>query len=172
MWVTNGFKPPSIVNRSIGTKKAMFTVIWSPSGMKSITMLPQDMKFTKNYFTEVVFGDLQNHFKVHRSTRGGSGITIHIDNAPSHRIDDYLIDNGFNRMEHPPYSPDLAPSDFFLFGYLKQNLEGMYFNSFEELLEYVTRFLNSIPIELLHKVYLEWMERLQKCIDSGGEYVE
>jgi hypothetical protein len=36
---------------------------------------------------------------------------------------------------HPHYSPDLAPSDFFLFGYVKERLKGMVFLSYEELLD-------------------------------------
>jgi hypothetical protein len=34
---------------------------------------------------------------------------------------------GFTLMPQPPYSPDLAPCDFFLFSYLKQHLEGKHF---------------------------------------------
>jgi hypothetical protein len=36
---------------------------------------------------------------------------------------------------HPPYSPDLAPSNFFLFGYVKERLKGMVFPSYGELLD-------------------------------------
>ena len=75
------------------------------------------------------------------------------------------------RLEHPPYSPDLAPSDFFLFGYLKAYLEGMNFESFEEMFHAVQDFLYKIPIEMLGRVYSEWIVRLEKCIESGVENI-
>jgi hypothetical protein len=43
--------------------------------------------------------------------------------------------NGLWLAPHPPYSPYLAPSDFFLFGYVKERLKGMVFSSYEELLD-------------------------------------
>ena len=43
----------------------------------------------------------------------------------------------FQRAPHPPYSPDLAPSDFFLFGYVKEKLGGQSFKTREELYEFV-----------------------------------
>jgi hypothetical protein len=72
---------------------------------------------------------------------------------------------------HLPYSPDLAPSDFFLFGYVKGMLMGYQSGSAAELLVRVHMILAEIPREALNMVFLEWMQRLQKCIDSDGEYV-
>ena len=171
MWLQSGIKPPTSVKHTIGSKKVMIMVIWSPSGMKSITMLPDGDRFTKKIFIGTVLGDLKNYFNIHRASMQGSGIILHIDYASSHHVNDELKRAGIKRMEHPPYSPDLAPSDFFLFGFLKTNLEGKHFDSAEELLDWVKNFLNSIDIEMLRNVYIEWVLRLQQCIDSGGEYV-
>jgi hypothetical protein len=41
---------------------------------------------------------------------------------------------GFILVPQPPYSPDLTPCDFFLFGYLKQHLEGKYFTSEDQVI--------------------------------------
>jgi hypothetical protein len=53
-----------------------------------------------------------------------------------------MSDNHFLHVPHPPYNPDLAPSDFWLFGYVKTGLVGQRFEEPEELLEAVTGFLN------------------------------
>jgi hypothetical protein len=50
---------------------------------------------------------------------------------------------------HPPHSPDRAPSDFLLFGYVKRALNGSNFQNVEELLEVVIRILNVIPTDTL-----------------------
>ncbi len=45
---------------------------------------------------------------------------------------------GWTRLPHPAYSPDLAPSDFWLFHRLKRNLRGVSFPSLEHLKEAVS----------------------------------
>jgi histone-lysine N-methyltransferase SETMAR len=84
---------------------------------------------------------------------------------------DYI---GLNRMKqapHPPYSPDLAPSDFFLFGDVKGKLVEYCAETPSELLVRVRVILAEIPRETLSTGFLEWMERLQKCVQVDGEYV-
>jgi hypothetical protein len=72
---------------------------------------------------------------------------------------------------HPPYSPDLAPSDFFLFGYLKRKLMGYHTESPSELLIQIRVILSEILGETVNAVFLGWMEQLWKRIDTNGEYV-
>jgi transposase len=51
------------------------------------------------------------------------------------KMSNFCEENGLWFAPHPPYSPDLAPSDFFLFTYAKEHLKGMMFPSYEELLD-------------------------------------
>jgi hypothetical protein len=58
-------------------------------------------------------------------------------------------DSSLGIAPHPPYSPDLAPPDFWLFGHIKTSLVDCVFNEIDEFLEAVTLFLNEIqPSEL------------------------
>ena len=52
----------------------------------------------------------------------------------SHVASNAIHNAGFELMEHPPYSPDLAPSDFYLFSKLKECLRGNKFNSDDEVM--------------------------------------
>jgi hypothetical protein len=73
---------------------------------------------------------------------------------------------GLNRIKqalHPPYSPDLASSDSFLFGYGKGKLMGYRAETPSELLVRIRVILAEIPREALNAVFLEWMERLQNA---------
>ena len=54
---------------------------------------------------------------------------------------------------HPPYSPDLAPCDFYLFGYLKGVISGRIFFGYEEMKEVVLEELHKIGLETLRGVY-------------------
>jgi histone-lysine N-methyltransferase SETMAR len=84
---------------------------------------------------------------------------------------DYITRNWMKHALHPPYSPDLAASDFFLFGYVKRKLMGYRAENESELLVRIRVILTEIPRDVLNAVFLEWMDRLQKYIDINGDYV-
>jgi hypothetical protein len=71
---------------------------------------------------------------------------------------------------HPLYSPGLAPSDFFLFGYVKERLKGIVFPSYEELLDAIGEVVTGIESETLTAVFEHWMERLEWMSKNNGEY--
>jgi hypothetical protein len=73
---------------------------------------------------------------------------------------------------YPSYSPDLAPSDFSLFGYVKRCLAGLSFEDADQLFAAVEGVLDSIEEVTLQAVFLEWMDRLRKCIATNREYTE
>jgi hypothetical protein len=75
------------------------------------------------------------------------------------------------RAPDPPDSPDLAPSDFFLFGYVKKQLMGYRGENESELLVRIGVILAESPRDILNAVFLEWMDRLQKYIDINGDHV-
>jgi hypothetical protein len=81
----------------------------------------------------------------------------------------FLEQNAMKRAPHPAYSPDLAPSDFHLFGYIKQLFAGQEFSDGEALLGAINAILGGIEKVSLERVFLEWMESLRRCINTGGE---
>jgi hypothetical protein len=72
---------------------------------------------------------------------------------------------------HPLHSLDLTPSDFYLFEYLKRCFEGLSFEDADQLLVAVEGVLEGIEKVTLQTVFLEWMDRLRKCI-ATNEYTE
>jgi hypothetical protein len=73
---------------------------------------------------------------------------------------------------HPPYSPDLATSDFYLFRYVKRRLAGLSLEDADHPLAAVEGVLEGIEKVALQAVFLEWMNRLMKCIATNGHYIE
>ena len=67
---------------------------------------------------------------------------FHQDNAPDHSIfvTDYLTKMGIKTVAHPPYSPDLAPCDIWLF----HKLVGCRYETIEEVKEAVTKAINTL----------------------------
>jgi hypothetical protein len=64
-----------------------------------------------------------------------------------------FIENSIVTAGHPPYSPDLAPSDFWLFGHIKTVLAGCVFNDVDQFLEVVIESLNQIQASELQFVF-------------------
>jgi hypothetical protein len=71
-----------------------------------------------------------------------------------------MDDNSLKRGYHPPYLHDLAPSDFYLFGYVKHQLQGHKFTEGAELVSTISEFSNQIPTDALVDVFDNWMRRL------------
>lgn len=164
MWLEEGHEIPERPKKTIGSKKVMISVIWGVTGIISIVMLPIGQKFNRNFFEQNVLGDLASKIST-------QGYFLHMDNARPHLVFKKLNELGIKRLDHPPYSPDVAPSDFFLFGYLKKLLEGEEFKDENELFEKVTEILNGIQKSVLRSVYNDWMNRLLLVQESGGKYV-
>jgi hypothetical protein len=80
--------------------------------------------------------------------------------------------NSMQRAPHPAYSPDLAPFDFYLFGYIKQLLSGCQFADQGSLLQAVSDVLVGIGKVTLETFFHNCMERVCQCSATGGEYVE
>jgi histone-lysine N-methyltransferase SETMAR len=75
-------------------------------------------------------------------------------------------------LTHPLYSPDLAPSDFYLFGRLKSGLQGMRFVDDDSVIQTVREWICRQPQAFFEKGISILPECWKKCVDSGGECVE
>ena len=93
------------------------------------------------------------------------------DNAPvqnSILVTDYLTKMSIKTVPQPPYSPDLAPSDFWLF----PKLRGCRYETNEEVKEAVTKVIDTLTQEDFHGGVPEVVGTVQKCIAAGGDYLE
>ena len=80
--------------------------------------------------------------------------------------------NGYELMPHPSYSPDLAPSDFFLFPNLKKDIRGLHFRSDEEVVTAVEEWVNGKDPDVFSSGLTAFEHRWSKCITLEGNYIE
>ena len=73
---------------------------------------------------------------------------------------------GIKTVPQPPYSPDLAPCDFWLF----PKLIGYRFETTEEMKEAVTKVIDTLTQEDFYEAFQKLKERYNKCIAAGGDY--
>jgi len=85
---------------------------------------------------------------------------------------EFLAGNNITTLPHPPYSPDLAPCDFFLFPKLKTHLKGHRFRRVENVQAAATKALNNISNEGFLHCYEVWQQCWNRCIRSQGAYFE
>ena len=83
-----------------------------------------------------------------------------------------IHDCGFKLIEHPPYSPTLAPSDFHLFPKLKTAISGTHLQSDDNVIHAEDDFLNGQEKDFFKSGIEALKHRWQKCIDTEGDYVE
>ena len=146
-WVLNDEKPPVFENPNFSVEKMMITVIWGVYGTYIFDDLPEGEHYNSTYFIEHVLRPLEEQKDQIWPTRGKHKIWLHLDNCKVHNskaTQKEMELSTFKRAPYPPYSPDLAPSDFFLFGTVKEKLRGRSFQTREQLFEAILQKINEI----------------------------
>lgn len=80
----------------------------------------------------------------------------------AHSVKDYLAKNQVTVNEHPPYSPDLTPCEFYLFVKIKSCLKV----SIHEL------SVNSLSNDDLQNCFAQWKIGMEWCRDADEKYIE
>ena len=80
--------------------------------------------------------------------------------------------NWYELIPHPAYSPDLAPSDFFLLPNLKKDISGLHFQSDEEVVTAVEEWVNGKDPDFFSSGLMALEHCWSKCIKLEGKYVE
>jgi histone-lysine N-methyltransferase SETMAR len=174
IWLQPGEEIPEIERRTIQSEKVMLMIVWNPSGFHMINVVPKWFKFNASFYVTQILGLLSDWCRT-QVGRTNHKLWVHADNARPHTATvtlQFMQQNAMRRTLHPPYSPDLEPSDFYLFDYIKQLLLGCEFTDRDSFLQGVRDILGGIEKATLEGVFCNWMERLHQSIAIGGEYVE
>jgi hypothetical protein len=75
-------------------------------------------------------------------------------------------------IPHPPYSPDLAPCDFFLFPKIKLKLKGCGFDTIEDIQAELQLVLDTLTEKDFQEAFQKWRRRWDQCLHEGGNYYE
>lgn len=173
-WKHSDSPPPKKFRVEASAGKVLASVFWDAEGILLIDFITTKERITGDYYASLMW-KLRDAIKEKRRGKLSHGIRLLHDNAPVHksRVAQRAIhDCGFEQVNHPPYSPDLAPSDYYLFRDLKKHLAGKRFASDSEVISAVCGYFDSLPKEYYLRG-LEMLEgRLEKCIAVEGDYVE
>jgi len=149
----------------------MLTLFWDEKGVILEHCTPRGTTVTSASYSDL----LKNHLRpaIESKRRGllSSGVLLLHDNARPHTVRTTaatMTDLHFECLPHPPYSPDFAPSDFRMFGPLKEAMGGKKFHSDEEVHHTVHEWLRGLPKEFFYKGIYALCKHWRTCIERGG----
>lgn len=156
------------------TKKVMATIFWDCKGILLIDFKERNTTVNGIYYASLLH-KLRDNIREKRRGRLSKVVRLLHDNAPVHTAavsQEAIRECGFQEMEHPPYSPDMAPSDYYLFSNLKKDLRGRRFHDDNELQTAVMQHFEGKTADYFHKGIELLIDRCNKCIELSGDYIE
>jgi len=140
-------------------RKVMLTLFWDERGVILEHYMPRGNTVTSATYADLLKNHLLRAIKSKRSGCLGTGVLLQHDNAQPHTACSTVAtiqDLAFECVPHPLYSPDLATSDFHVFGPLKEAMGGKSFRSDEEVKQAVHKWLRSQPKEFFLEVCMHF----------------
>jgi len=170
-WVKSDQRPLPTPKPEIHQKKVMLSVWWGVRGVVYWELLPDNTTVT----ADVYCAQLEKLSERLSSERPDQQKVYFLhDNARPHIAKSTrakLLELGWEVLPHPPYSPDLAPTDYYLFRSLSNNLRDSEFDNKADLKQYLEGFFASKPTEFyargIHSLHTRW----QTVIDNDGTYI-
>jgi hypothetical protein len=148
----------------------MFTIMWNPRGFHVIDKLPGGVTMNANYFTENILGPIEEKYSQMEGRRMEGDLSSYGQRSRSQLCDDNNFPCRSQYGAAPTYSPDLAPSDFYLFSTVKEKLKDIEMVDEVDLFYRLQELLNDIPIRELRKVFTAWIKRLVDASKRDGSY--
>jgi [histone H3]-lysine36 N-dimethyltransferase SETMAR len=175
-WVSPGQPSTSTAKPNRFGKKRMLCVWWDQKGVVYYELLkPGETVNADRYRQQMI--DLNRALLQKRpeyQKRQHKVILLH-DNAPSHRakpVQETLEALSWKVLSHAAYSPDLAPSDYYLFSSMGHALKDQHFKTSEELENWVSDWFSSKEEQFFWHGIHKLPERWAKCVASDGNYFE
>ena len=142
--------------------KVMLEVFFDSQGIVHYEFIPEGRTVNKEMYVEIL-RRLRDAIRRKRPDKWAqkNWLLLH-DNAPSHRsllVKQYLAKHGVTTLEHPPYSPDLAPCDFYLFPRIKKAIKGHHFKSADEVKSAAISALAGVPKACYQECFQELYRR-------------
>lgn len=173
-WSKPGEPPQTTPKAETHQKKVMLSIWWDYKGIVFFELLPVNTTINSNVYCQQLnkLNDSLQQKRPKLVNRGG--VVFHQDNAKPHtslKTRQKLLELGWDLLPHPPYSPDMAPSDYYLFRSLQNSLAGKTFTSDDSIKTYLEAFFAEKDQKFYEKGIMILTERWQQIVDNNGQYV-
>ena len=170
---TNNSPRPKKTRMSKSKIKSTLICFFDTQGVVHKEFVSQGQTVNQQYYREVL-ERLRKRIHLVRPEIADNWMQHH-DNPPCHTaisVNECLTKKGIRVVLQPPYSPDLSPSDFFLFPKLKFHLKGRHFGTVDNIQKVVRDQLRALPHEGFQHCYRKWEQRLRWCVVSQVDNVD
>ena len=171
VWVSSEGDRPVIARHCKTSNRMLYVIFFDSKGPVLKIPVPKDSSVTGKFYRESVLTQLVDFYQKCRPRTGVRDIKLLHDNAPAHKsamIQEYLKESWLDVLDHPPYSPDLSPCDFWLFPRLKEMLAGHRCESCCGIGSAVYQCLQHIPKEDYQAAFRKWVDRCKMCVEADG----
>ena len=175
VWVASEGDRPVIARRCKTSNRMLYVIFFYSKGLVLQIPVPKVSSVTGKFYRESVLTHLVDFYQKRRPCTDVRGFKLLHDNALAHKsatVQEYLKESGLDVLDHPPYSPDLSPCDFWLFPRLKEMLAGHRFESRCGIGSAVYQCLQHIPKEDYRAAFRKWVDRCKMCVEADGAYFE
>ena len=171
-WVAYGDMPKLRVKPDLHPRKTMICVWWYWEGMVYWEMLERNTMVNKELYIAQLHC-VNEAIQLQRPNRQGQTILLH-DNTRPHVSQ--VVKAAFKELEwevlqHPPYSPKLAPMDYYLFHSLSNHMRGITFDNEEDFNNWLNKFFYTRPGDFWQNGIDKLVERWEEVVNSNGEYI-
>ena len=173
-WLHPGSSKTKQAKTTFSAGKVMATIFWDSKGVLYVDFVTERRTINAEYYSALLEGPVKSAIR-NRRKRTKTSVSFLQDNARPHVAARtmYTIQKlKWNILPHPPYSPELAPSDYHLFSPLKEHLGGKGFRHNEEVIQDVQEWLHWQPKDFFLSGIRKLPDRWRKCITNRGDYVE
>lgn len=171
-WCAPGTEPTQVVIPNQYSQKFMLCVWWNHQGIIYWEVLQRGQSVDGQLYSEQL---ARVHAALREKREQGRRIKLLHDNARPHVsrvVKEKLEELDWEVLPHPPYSPDLAPSDFYLFRSLESFLRGKMFENRRDLIERLEEFFTSKPPDFYSAGIKKLPDRWRKVLASQGNYFD
>lgn len=174
-WKSKGDPKPKKLRFQKSRIKTMLITFYDSKGIVHKEFVPEGQSVNGEYYLGVLHRLWSRILRVRTEYPVEKQLFLLHDNAPPHRslkVREFLNKKQICVINHPPYSPDLSPCDYFLFPKLKIAMKGSFHEDVAAIQASVTQVLKDIPKDEFKKSMLALVNRARRCIDCNGTYFE
>lgn len=172
-WVDRDSPPRPFPKPNLHPKKIMVTVWWSRGGLIHYEFLKRGETITStSYCTQIEIMHKKLAVKCPSLVNRKTPILLHDNARPhvAHKTLEKLNELRYEMLPHPPYSPDLSPTDYHFFRALQHFLSGKQFKNDVSTKQAFEKFIASRTTEFYETGISKLVSRWEQCIQSNGNY--
>ena len=173
-WLNKKEQPLKIPKPQLHPKKVMLCVWWKITGIVHFELLPNTM-VTAQIYADQLERVQASLIQIHPTLVNRKGVILLHNNARPHvakLVDEKIMQLGWEVLAHPPYSPDLAPSDYHLFRSLQHHLREKSYTEEDDIKMDIQSFLDSKSPSFYESGINKLVEKWRYVVDNNGAYVD